>query len=202
MRHKVAAIGLLLLSASSAYAHVTVQPKQATAKGFQEFVVRVPTEKDTPTLSVRMVFPEGFEVLRFRPAPGWKYEVERDAAGRITGVTWSGNTIGREEYEQFSFMARAANPGTYQLNAYQTYGSGEVVGWVNPQDPQPAPKITIVAAASPGGGGGTDPFAASAAGLSGAAPPAAGGGRAPLVLASASVVLSLAALVLAGRRRR
>jgi YD repeat-containing protein len=190
----------LVLWASSAYAHVTVQPKQATAKGFQEYVVRVPTEKDTPTLSIRMVFPEGFEVLRFRPAPGWKYEVERDASGRITGVTWSGDKIGREEYEQFSFMARAANPGTYQLNAYQTYGSGEVVSWVNPQEPQPAPKVIILAAAQSAGG--PDPFAASAGSLSGAPPPAAAGSRAPMLLASASVVFSITALVLAGRRRR
>src|SRR5262252_1531065 len=82
-----------------ATAHVTVQPKQAPAKSFTEYLVRVPTEKDVPTLSVRMTFPEGFEVLRFRRTPGWNYELERDAKGRIVAVTWSGSKISKEEYE-------------------------------------------------------------------------------------------------------
>ena len=73
-------------------AHVTVQPREVAAKSSQEFLVRVPTEKDQPTTSVRIVFPEGFEVLRVRPTSGWKNEFERDAAGRITGITWSGGT--------------------------------------------------------------------------------------------------------------
>jgi YD repeat-containing protein len=202
MRYHLAMIGLLLFSATWASAHVSVQPRQATAKRFEEFVVRVPTEKDTPTLSVRMVFPEGFDVLRFRPAPGWKYELERDAAGRITAVTWSGNKIGHEEYEQFSFMARVANPGEYALKTYQTYESGEVVGWINPQEPQPAPMVTIVAAATEGArAGGADPFAAAAAGPP-TSPAAAPASRTPAILAGASLVISLAALVIAGRRRR
>lgn len=203
MRHSLLAAGLVLLCSLPAFAHVSVQPRQAPAKTFQEYVVRVPTEKDVPTLSVRMVFPEGFEVLRFKPAPGWKYEVERDAAGKITGVMWSGNKVGREEYETFSFMARAANPGTYQLNAYQTYEGGEVIGWVNPQEPQPAPKVTIVAAATEGAAPAADPFAAPAAAAATAqtAPTLTAGSPVPSVLAGASLLVSLGALFLAMRKR-
>ena len=149
-----------------------------------------------------MVFPEGFEVLRFRRTPGWNFEVERDAAGKITGVMWSGSKIGREEYEQFSFMARAANPGTFKLDAYQTYEGGEVVGWVNPAEPQPAPHVTIVAAASeaPAGTGG-DPFAGGAAAP--AASTAVSPGRQPgTTLAVVSLVVALASLVAAVTARR
>ena len=128
-------------------AHVTVQPREVAAMSSQEFLVRVPTEKDQPTTSVRMVFPEGFEVLRVRPTSGWKNEFERDAAGRITGITWSGGRVGRAEYEVFSFMARAKAPGTVKLDAFQTYGENDVVGWVNPAEPRPAPQVTVVASA-------------------------------------------------------
>jgi uncharacterized protein YcnI len=148
-----------LLCAAPAGAHVSIQPKTAAANGSQEYTIRVPTEKDVPTTMVRLVFPEGFEALRFRPAPGWKYEVERDATGRIAAVTWSGSTIGRDEYELFQFMARSRKPGTYKIEAYQTYAGGEVVGWVNPAEPKPAPQVTITAAAAQREGGAADPFA-------------------------------------------
>ena len=128
----------LVLAAAPAAAHVTVQPKSVPT-GFHEYAVRVPTEKDRPTTSVRVVFPEGFDVLRFRPpAPGWRYEIERSASGRIAGVTWSGGSIGREEFEVFEFMARVRAPGVYKLDAYQTYGTDDVVGWVNAAEPRPA----------------------------------------------------------------
>lgn len=195
--------------AQPAFAHVSVQPGEAPARSFQEYTVRIPTERDTPTLSVRMVFPEGFEVLRFRPMAGWKYEIERDAKGRIAAVTWSGAKISREEYQVFGFMARAANPGTYQLNAYQQYEGGETVGWVNPQEPQPAPKVTIVAApAADAAASATapDPFAGAPAAGAAAAPATAAAsapatGRTTQLMAAASLVISLGSLMVAWRRK-
>jgi len=119
-------VTMLLTAAVPLSAHVTLQPKTAKT-GMQEYSVRVPTEKDVATTSVRMVFPPGFEVLRFRPpAPGWTYEIERDSSGRISGVTWSGGKIARDEYEQFQFMARARNAGVFKIDAYQTYGDNDV----------------------------------------------------------------------------
>jgi YD repeat-containing protein len=194
---------LVLLSVSTIAAHVTVQPRQAPAKSFQEYVVRVPTEKDTPTLSVRMVFPEGFEVLRFRPTPGWKYEVERDAKGRIVAVTWSGGKVGREEYEQFSFLARAANPGTYQLDAYQptraarlSAGSTRRSRSRRQRSPS-SPRLPITGAQAAG-----DPFAAGAAAPGPAAPSASSRGWLAEILAGTSLLVSLAALMAARRRSR
>jgi YD repeat-containing protein len=220
----VLAAALVVACGGTASAHVSIEPKQATTRGFQEYVVRVPTEKDVPTLSVRMVFPEGFEVMRFRRVAGWTYELERDAKGRIVGVTWSGGKIAREEYELFSFMARASAPGTYQLNAYQTYQGNDVVGWENPTEPRPAPIVTIVAAPGTAGAAApppADPFAAapaaataseSAAPREGATPKegatpregtsylAAGMTTASLLIALASIVVSRRALQQSTRR--
>ena len=202
-RHTIVLVAAGLFVPSMAGAHVTVQPKQGTVKSFQEYVVRVPTEKDAPTTAVRMVFPEGFDVLRFRRTPGWRYEIERDASGRIASVTWSGGSISREEYELFSFMARAAAPGTYKLDAYQTYGANDVVAWVNPAEPRPAPQITIVA----GGGqasNSADPFADGASRSSAAAGTSASASAKPLErsIMGASLVVALAALLMSGRALR
>jgi YD repeat-containing protein len=207
MRHTFLMLTAILVAAPAG-AHITITPKTAPIKASQEYVVRVPTEKDVPTLSVRMAFPEGFDVLRFRAAPGWKFEVERNAAGKMTGVTWSGRKISREEYEQFSFLARAQTPGLYKLDAYQTYDGGEVVGWVNPAEPRPAPQVTIVAAATGEGDAApaaADPFAASAttAAPAGATvpPAAAEPSQTGLWLGGSSLVIALAALVASLRKR-
>jgi uncharacterized protein YcnI len=191
-----------------AAAHVSIQPATADANRFQEYTVRVPTEKDVPTTSVRVVFPEGFDALRFRPpAPGWRYELERDAKGRIASVTWSGSTIGREEYELFQFMARSRKPGRYKLEAYQTYNGSEVVGWVNDAEPRPAPQITITAAAAPSSSG-TDPFAqgqgskVTASAAADVAPGLIVSAGVPLWLGGGALLLAALSLVVALRASR
>ncbi len=183
-------------------AHVTITPKTAPANGSTEYVLRVPTEKDVPTVSIRVVFPADFEVLRFRAAPGWTMEVERNAAGTITGVTWTGRKISREEYEQFSFLARSRTPGTYKLEAFQTYDGGEIVGWVNPAEPRPAPQVTIVAAATGTAAPAGDPFAGATAtgnqaGAGAPEPPS----RMPLWLGGSSLLVALVALAVSARKR-
>jgi YD repeat-containing protein len=173
------------------------------AKSYQEFLVRVPTEKDQPTTAVRVVFPVGFELLRVKPVPGWKYELERDATGRITAITWSGGHIGRTEYEVFSFMARAADPGTFQLNAFQTYGEHDIVEWVNAAEPRPAPKVTAVAPAATTAAPAVDPFASSAPAP--AAPAAVRTsvlGTSGVMVAGFALAVSFAALALSRRTSR
>jgi YD repeat-containing protein len=166
MRHSIRILLLMIFVAAfggELAAHVTVQPKEVPVKSFQEFLVRVPTEKDLPTTAVRLVFPEGFELLRIRPTAGWKYELERDANGRISTVTWSGGSIGRAEYEVFSFMARSQAEGTVTIEAYQTYGKDDVVAWVNPAEPRPAPQIKVLPAGSGAAEAATTDHAAPAA---------------------------------------
>jgi uncharacterized protein YcnI len=141
-------VTLLVGAGGNLAAHVTVEPKEVPVKSFQEFRVRVPTEKDQPTTAVRLVFPNGFEVRRIRPTAGWKYELEKDASGRISAVTWSGGSIGRTEYEVFSFMAGSQSEGTLTIQAYQTYGEHDVVAWVDASGARPAPRIQVLPAAA------------------------------------------------------
>lgn len=62
---------------------------------------------------------------------------ERDAAGRITKITWLGSETPAHEFSFFGW--NGPNPGeegVYTFIANQTYASGEVVTW--------EPKVSIV----------------------------------------------------------
>ena len=186
-------------------AHVTVQPREAAAKSSTQFTVRVPNEKDVPTESVRLEFPPELQVLRLKPLAGWTTEVERDANGRIAAITYKGSTIGREEYQEFSLIARLPEAtGPVRIKAYQNYVGGMKVAWVNDAEPQPAPTIAVtapIASAAPA----ADPFAAPAAQAPAAAPtpsaPASGQSTGTW-LGGVSLLVSVVALALALRPRR
>ena len=138
----------LVTGAGSVAAHVGIQPAEAPPATSQTFTVRVPTERDVPTIRMRMEFPNGMIVSRFQPKPGWQRELERDASGRITAVVWSGGKIEPAEYEDFFFIARTPQEtGKLAFKAYQSYEGGETVEWVNDAEPRPAPAMTIRAAA-------------------------------------------------------
>jgi len=49
-------LGLFLLTASPAFAHVIVHPSQVGIAAFQEFSMSVPTEKDNPTVAIKCLF--------------------------------------------------------------------------------------------------------------------------------------------------
>lgn len=136
---------LMLVGGGTAQAHVGVLPGTVAPSTNLAFTVRVPNEKDEPTIAVRVVFPENLTVSRFQPKAGWQREVERDSAGRITGVTWSGGSIGADEYEDFTFVGRTpGEAGVLMFKAYQTYQGGETVAWENPEgQDNPAPFVTV-----------------------------------------------------------
>lgn len=146
----VIGVTMLLLVSGVASAHVTVWPREANAGSFEKYTVRVPTEKDIPTVQVELIFPEGLRVSSFQPKPGWTYEVQRDAAGNITGVIWSGGSIGPGEFDEFAFVAaNPGEPGELVFVAHQTYADGSVVSWEGPPGSEyPASVTTIVAGAA------------------------------------------------------
>ncbi len=148
----VSGLVVALVALGVASAHVTVNPPQIGTNTLASFAVRVPTEKDVPTVKLHIEFPASLIVSRFQPKPSWKREVEKDAAGRIIGATWSGGQIAPDEYEDFVFLARTPNePGKLTFKAYQTYQDGETVAWVdaeNGESPAPVVEVTASGAAS------------------------------------------------------
>jgi uncharacterized protein YcnI len=142
--------------AGLASAHVTVQPNQAPAGSYQVFTVRVPTEKETATTQVKVAIPDGVDISRFEPKPEWTYELEKNADGKITTVTWkaSGKGLSSTEFGEFKLQGKVADDAKELVwKAYQTYSDGEVVEWTGAADAdKPASVTTITAAVGDGHG--------------------------------------------------
>lgn len=135
----------LVLGVATASAHVTVWPRETAPGAFERYTVRVPTEKEIPTVALRVTIPEGLRVVSVQPKPGWTYELEKDASGNIIGISWSGGSIGPSEFDEFAFVAaNPREPGELVFAADQTYSDGSVVSWDGPADADtPASIVTI-----------------------------------------------------------
>lgn len=161
-----AATVAMLVLASPAGAHVTVQPNEAPAGGFTRLDVRVPNERDgADTTKVTVRFPPGFLSVSTEPVPGWDIEVAKrkldkpveqfgeqvnEEVGQITFTAADdGAAIGPGEFQDFGLsMAVPDKPGaSVTFKSLQTYSNGEVVRWIGPPDSEePAPQVKLTAA--------------------------------------------------------
>lgn len=155
---------LSAFAAETAFAHVTVQPKEVPQGSYQVFTVRVPTERPSATTAVKIVIPDGVEISRFEPKPDWTYEIETDGEGKIVSVTWkaAGAGLAETEFGEFRMQGKVAEDATELVwKAYQTYADGEVVAWTGAPDadtPASVTRVTPAAADADGhdhGGGGS-----------------------------------------------
>lgn len=117
-------------STSFVNAHVVVSPREVSVGQRLNFVVGVPTEKEIPTSSVRLVIPEGVESVRPLVKSGWRVEIIKNEADLVTEIIWSGGSIPVDQKDEFVISAKAPASET-ELNwkAYQTYSDGSVVSW-------------------------------------------------------------------------
>ena len=166
-----AAVSTIVLGwASSASAHVTIDPDEAQAGGFSILHFQAPNESDTAsTTKLEISMPEGV-VLPFvlaEPVPGWDVTVE--TAPLETPIETDDGTV-TEAVSQVTFEGGEIKPGEFQLfnlevgplpdeagttllfPAVQTYSDGEVVRWVEtsqegqPEPEHPAPHLNLVSA--------------------------------------------------------
>ncbi|WP_332310183.1 YcnI family copper-binding membrane protein [Paenibacillus sp. D9] len=209
-----AAILMMLLMSSIASAHVTVWPKATTQGSYEVFTVRVPSEKaDVTTTAVKVRVPDGVEVSRTQPLPGWKTTLETTADGKIESITWTadeGKGLTQQEFNEFKVSGKvAADAKELNWKAYQTYSDSSVVEWVGAADAEYPASVTTVAAGTGEGDGhghgaaaGTDPAASPApADADHAAAPAEKESSLPLYLSIAALVLGAAAVIAAFARR-
>ena len=167
----VSGIAVLALSAP-AFAHVSVQPEGAAAKGGYAVVdFKVPNERDnasTPKLEVTFPTDHPLASVMPQPVPGWKAEVTKakpakplESHGKqitevVTKVTWTADGKGVEPgyFQKFPVSIGALPEDADQLvfKAIQTYSNKEVVRWIEvPQEGQeepdtPAPVLKLSAA--------------------------------------------------------
>ncbi|WP_018547549.1 YcnI family protein [Streptomyces sp. LaPpAH-108] len=167
----VAATAVLALSAP-AFAHVTVQPEGAAAKGGYAVVdFKVPNERDnasTTKLEVNLPADHPIASVMPQPVPGWTVKVTKSKLDKpltmhgekideaVTKVTWTADGKGIQPgyFQKFPLSLGALPEDTDQLvfKALQTYSNKEVVRWIEvPQkgedEPEnPAPTLELTAA--------------------------------------------------------
>lgn len=137
----------LLLFAGIASAHVTVKPGSTAPGAWETYTIKVPVEKEIPTVKVALKIPEGLDFKQYRAIPDWKVELTKDSSDRITVVTWTaeGEGILPGEFQQFEFVAK--NPdGDAELawDAFQYYSDGSIVEWTGGEGSEKPHSITQV----------------------------------------------------------
>jgi uncharacterized protein YcnI len=168
----LAAGAALVLPATSALAHVTVNPREATGGSYAKLAFRVPNERDdagTTKLEVNLPADHPFASVSVRPQAGWTYTVERtkldppikshdnEISEVVSKITWTGGTIKPGEFNEFevSVGPLPSDADTITFKAIQTYSNGEIVRWIEeatpggsePERPAPVLKLTKAAAA-------------------------------------------------------
>ncbi|MCJ8012017.1 DUF1775 domain-containing protein [Paenibacillus sp. KQZ6P-2] len=144
-----AAVGLLLFS-GVASAHVTVKPATSQPGAWETYTIKVPSEKEIATTKVTLKAPEGVELMEYQPIPDWKVTTEKDSAGKISSITWNatGEGIQAGEFQQFNFVAHNPEKETdVAWDAFQYYKDGSIVEWTGDEgseSPHSITKITTV----------------------------------------------------------
>jgi uncharacterized protein YcnI len=132
-----------------ASAHVTVNPKVSVPGGWETYTIKIPVEKNVPTTKVVLKIPKGMEFESYQPNPDWNVKTEKDSSGKVTMVTWEakGNGILPGQFEQFQFIAK--NPDKEMKvawDAYQYYKDGSIVEWTGSENTETPHSITEITA--------------------------------------------------------
>ncbi|MGG2995230.1 YcnI family protein [Paenibacillus macerans] len=173
-----------LLFAGVASAHVTVSPGASAPGAWQTYTIKVPVEKDIPTVKVALKIPDGVEFKQYRPIPDWGVELTKNDAGAVTAVTWSAEDggIGPGEFQQFDFVAKNPDKAAeVAWDAFQYYSDGSVVEWTGGEGADYPHSLTVISAEAGGAanadaGHGHDSNAGSASGAPEGAGTGASGG--------------------------
>ncbi len=166
----LAAGAALVLPATSALAHVTVNPREATQGGYAKLAFRVPNERDSAStikLEINLPADHPFASVSVRPQAGWTYTVEKtklatpikshdtEITEATSKITWTGGEIKPSEFNEFevSVGPLPSDVDSLTFKALQSYSNGEVVRWIEEAAPgaeveRPAPVLKLTKAAS------------------------------------------------------
>ncbi|UQX02071.1 YcnI family protein [Streptomyces sp. RerS4] len=160
------AAGAVLVLSGPAFAHVSVQPGEATKGGYATINFKVPNERDNAsTTQLEVNFPVDQPLTSVMPQdiPGWTVNVEKTKLDKpltvhgkqvneaVTKVTWSGGKIEPGRFQQFPVsVGKLPDADQMVFKAIQTYDNNEVVRWIEeakegaaePQTPAPVLKLT------------------------------------------------------------
>lgn len=165
------AIGVLVLWAGPALAHVTVDPSQAPKGSDTKLTFGVPNETAAAnTVKFDVKFDENHPIasVSVKPSAGWTAQVIMKSLkaplqtdnGQVTQavseIVWTGGTIAPGQFDEFE-VSVGPLPSDVDLllfPAVQTYSDGTEVSWIQqsfagqPEPDHPAPELRLTAAAT------------------------------------------------------
>ena len=127
-------------------AHAVVFPAEAPTGAYQKYVLRVPNEREFPTVSVEITFPSRVRVISFDEVPGWTLQATGVDDGAYAAAAWTGTLpVGR--FVEFGFIGvNPTEPTTLKWDVVQTYADGLEVAWTGPLDSSTPASVTAVVA--------------------------------------------------------
>jgi len=120
----------ILSSVVAVYAHVTVLPAESAVGKNENYVMRVPNERDSATVRIEVEFPADANIGYFEQKAPWKLELKRDDKKKILSAVWTGGALNLNEYVEFRFSARnPAAANTIKWKVTQVYENGSKSEW-------------------------------------------------------------------------
>jgi periplasmic copper chaperone A len=167
-------LAAVLLAASPASAHVTVNPSNATQGGYTKLTFRVPNEKDsatTTTLEVNLPQDTPIASVSVKPIPGWTATATKSKLDKpiksddgeiteaVTKIVWTANSpdaaIQVGQFQEFDVsVGPLPEVDKIVFEALQTYSDGDVVRWIEEpaadgkEPDHPAPTLKLAKAAA------------------------------------------------------
>lgn len=141
--------------AAGASAHVKVTPAESGTGAYETYTMKVPNEKDNPTLKIVLKTPKGAEFESYEPVAGWQVTPQKDANGKVTSVTWTATKGGIQpgQFLEFNFIAKnPAKATTLVWNAYQYYQDKSIVEWTGNEKSQTPHATTVITKSAAGEG--------------------------------------------------
>lgn len=134
---------LVLLLAAPLSAHIRVSPVESRLAAAETYVVRVPTEREVATTSVRVMIPDDVVVESAAPPAEGKVELVR-AGDRVTAIEWT-VTIAPRTTAELTFVAQNPAHGQQLVwNAVQRYSDSTQSEWTGAPDSRtPAPSTRL-----------------------------------------------------------
>lgn len=122
-RSAVVATVLAMAAAPAAFAHVTLETRQAPAGSSYKAVLKVPHGcEGSPTVRIRVQIPDGVIGVKPQPKPGWEVAIVKgrlahpvqDSHGNmvtegVREVIWSGGRLPDEHYDEFALNLKLPN---------------------------------------------------------------------------------------------
>jgi len=194
VRKLIAAFAFIavLVVGTPAYAHVTVNPKEAVAGSYTRVAFRVPNESDTAsTTKLEVNLPDNAPIasVSTMPVPGWTVAVSRRKLDKpiemhgsqvteaVSVITWTASADAAVKPGQFQEFPVSMGPIPSNVNqlvfkALQTYSDGAVVRWI--EEPKegaelehPAPVLKVLPAPNPSASPSAPPSTVAAPGSNG-----------------------------------